>query len=316
MSKNPFFTVFSGTYNSSPFIERLFFSIKNQTCRDFEWIIIDDHSRDNTVDLLREFISGITDIDCRLIVHDDNIGIVKTRLEALDLAKGEVFVKWDHDDINKSNQLETFKQFWRNYDSINIGAIWCLCEDEFGNLVGNEYPSNEYVSNYFKLYSTHIVEGKKSRMERHNCVKVSVHKEALEYLVKNNIIDRPELYNTSALWASISLLDYNFLFINKVLRQYFIEPQRMSMTKSRRVTYAESSFRDRINWINYFMKKLPMRSIFTKLRIYLSLNVHGILAKRSIKEILSVINSPFDKSVALIFFLPALALVKIKKMDT
>ena len=48
-------TVFTPTYNRANTLKRAFYSLKNQTCKDFEWLIIDDGSSDNTHELVNQF---------------------------------------------------------------------------------------------------------------------------------------------------------------------------------------------------------------------------------------------------------------------
>ena len=50
-------TVFTPTYNRAHTISKLFDSLKKQTSTDFEWIVIDDESSDNTEDLMKYYLS-------------------------------------------------------------------------------------------------------------------------------------------------------------------------------------------------------------------------------------------------------------------
>ena len=51
-------TVFTPTYNRAHTIERVYESLKAQTCDDFEWLVIDDGSTDNTKTLVESFIEA------------------------------------------------------------------------------------------------------------------------------------------------------------------------------------------------------------------------------------------------------------------
>lgn len=50
------FTVFTPTFNRAASIHRVYESLKSQTFRDFEWLIVDDGSEDDTADLVRKWI--------------------------------------------------------------------------------------------------------------------------------------------------------------------------------------------------------------------------------------------------------------------
>ena len=48
-------TVFTPTYNRAYIIENLYRSLQRQTCKDFEWLIVDDGSTDNTEEVIRNW---------------------------------------------------------------------------------------------------------------------------------------------------------------------------------------------------------------------------------------------------------------------
>lgn len=50
-------TVFTPTYNRAYIIEKLYESLCWQTCKDFEWLVVDDGSRDNTKELINSFMA-------------------------------------------------------------------------------------------------------------------------------------------------------------------------------------------------------------------------------------------------------------------
>lgn len=314
MAGKPIFTVFSGLYNSENVIHRLFESVKKQTFKDFEWIIIDDASSDNTVELVNKFLEENPEINANFIKHKTNKGIRYSRAEALNLSKGKYFVKWDHDDINKNNQLEEFNNQWQKHKGKNIGSIWCLCEDEDGNILGNKYPEDEYLADYFELYSSHIMASEGQTKERHNCIDVEVHKEVVAYAYEKGFIDQESFPDAVSIWASLSILGYKILFINKPLRKYFVEPNRESMSSISRRKGAVSAYNDRKNWINYYMKNLPARDFLIKQRVFLGHNMYGILRGMSLKEILNDIDRLDNRINSFFYFFIAKAVIKIKKI--
>ena len=50
-------TIFTPTYNRANEIKRLYASLKAQTNREFEWVVVDDGYSDNTCEVMQEFIS-------------------------------------------------------------------------------------------------------------------------------------------------------------------------------------------------------------------------------------------------------------------
>ena len=92
------FTVFTGCYNSANFLHRVFKSLLNQTYKDFEWIVVDDASKDNTAELLDDFKEKHPEYRITIIKRKSNRGVAANRRKAISLAKGKYFVTWDHDD--------------------------------------------------------------------------------------------------------------------------------------------------------------------------------------------------------------------------
>lgn len=99
----PKVTILMAAYNAAEYIHQSIQSILNQTMTDFELIIINDGSTDNTVDIVKTF-----DDDRIILVNNNrNQGLVYTRNIILDIAKGEYIAINDSDDISISTRLET-----------------------------------------------------------------------------------------------------------------------------------------------------------------------------------------------------------------
>lgn len=85
----PLISVLIATYNSEKYLSKCLESIKRQTCKDYEIILVDDGSEDNTV-LFKENVDVY-----KKIKHS---GIAKARNIAMTLAKGDYFLVVDSDD--------------------------------------------------------------------------------------------------------------------------------------------------------------------------------------------------------------------------
>ena len=147
------FTVFTGTYNSEGIIDRVFQSVLEQTNKDFEWIVIDDCSKDNTVALIEEFMERNPQISIKLVRHETNTGVATSRMEAIHLARGKYFVSWDHDDIQDKDQLEIFNKLWGEYDEEDIGNIFAKMNNQKGEILGQFFPMNPFVSDYISMHN-------------------------------------------------------------------------------------------------------------------------------------------------------------------
>lgn len=104
----PKITVFMAAYNAADYIRGSINSILEQTFKDFELLIINDGSTDQTVAVIAEF----NDPRIRLIHNDRNLGLVFTRNVALKEARGEYIAVLDSDDIAIPNRLELQYNFF------------------------------------------------------------------------------------------------------------------------------------------------------------------------------------------------------------
>ena len=83
------FTIFTPSYNRASLIERLYCTIKAQSFKDFEWLIVDDGSTDNTHDVVQKFVEeGIVSIK---YVFKRNGGKHRAINEGVKHAKGELY---------------------------------------------------------------------------------------------------------------------------------------------------------------------------------------------------------------------------------
>jgi glycosyltransferase involved in cell wall biosynthesis len=105
-------TIFTPTYNRAHLLERLYRSIQRQTYRDFEWLIVDDGSKDNTADVIAGFIQEENSFPIRFY-RKENGGKSRAVNYGLDLAEGELFFIMDSDDYLTDDALEKIV-YWEN----------------------------------------------------------------------------------------------------------------------------------------------------------------------------------------------------------
>lgn len=113
MSK-PFVSVFIPVYNSEKYIGEAIESILNQTYRNFELIIVDDGSTDNTIQVINKY----TDNRIRVVQNKKNMGIPYTRNIGLNEARGKYLVLMDADDISYPTRIETQVNYMENNPNI------------------------------------------------------------------------------------------------------------------------------------------------------------------------------------------------------
>ena len=101
MSK-PLVSVVMTVYNSEKWLSYSIESILQQTFKDFEFIIINDGSTDNS----KEILDRYSKIDKRIkVIHRENKGVTKSIIEAINYSTGDFIAKIDSDDISSKNRL-------------------------------------------------------------------------------------------------------------------------------------------------------------------------------------------------------------------
>jgi len=97
----PVFSVITPVYNGAAYLRRCHAALAAQSFQDWEWVVVDDGSTDETADLVR----GIRDERIRLLSYRPNKGRGHARHTALEAARGEWMVVWDADDMYFPDRL-------------------------------------------------------------------------------------------------------------------------------------------------------------------------------------------------------------------
>lgn len=134
--KKDLISVILPVHNGSAFIEQSINSILNQTYQNFELIIIDDGSTDNTNMILSQF----TDNRIRLFKNKSRIGISKSLNYGIFQAKGRYIARADCDDINFTNRLETQYNIFQKEKEIDIcSSAMITFQDKFYKKITYKY---------------------------------------------------------------------------------------------------------------------------------------------------------------------------------
>ena len=134
--KPPIVTCGFTTFNSEKTIERALISALEQSYKDIEILIVDDHSSDSTIKKIDSFLSN-KNIKYEVIKHSSNLGVAQSRNSLLNNAKGEFLAFFDSDDISHRNriseQVSCIKEF--EIKQFNKGVMTkysplCYCDRE------------------------------------------------------------------------------------------------------------------------------------------------------------------------------------------
>lgn len=109
-------SVCMATYNGEKFVTRQLDSIINQLEPDDEIIIVDDCSKDNTVNLIKSTYGSRV----KVYINEQNLGPIRSFERAISLAKGDYIFLSDQDDIWEENKIKEVVKVFKNVDPILI----------------------------------------------------------------------------------------------------------------------------------------------------------------------------------------------------
>jgi len=117
------------THNGERYLKQSIESILNQSFRDFEFLIINDGSTDNTSEVLSRYAKQ--DDRIKIIDNTENIGLTKSLNKAIAEARGEYIARMDDDDISFTSRLEKQLKFMENNPAVVLcGSLALVINDK------------------------------------------------------------------------------------------------------------------------------------------------------------------------------------------
>lgn len=227
------FTVFTPTFNRREVLHRVYESLLSQTCKSFEWIVVDDGSTDGTYELIKGWAE---DPDTWFLIRyfwQKNQHKKVAHNLAVSRANGTLFVIFDSDDRCVPHALE---RFWTNWEAIpaekryKYAGICALCQTEEGEIVGDYFPGGAYIdSNALEMRYKYRVKGEKWGFVRTDVLKNFPFRE-----------DIPGYVPESTIWNAISKY-YLTRFINEPLRIYFQDVPGVSQREGETTNFQKNS---------------------------------------------------------------------------
>lgn len=123
MCVSPFLSIVTPTYNRAHLLPACFESLKKQTDFDFEWIIVDDGSTDNTAEIASGFN---TDLFPVVYVHKENGGKHTALNASYDHIRGKYVLILDSDDYLTEDAVAVVRKYWADYASNDSIAMITL----------------------------------------------------------------------------------------------------------------------------------------------------------------------------------------------
>jgi glycosyltransferase involved in cell wall biosynthesis len=107
-------------HNGEAYLTQAVESILSQTFQDFEFLIIDDASTDQS----HKMLSGFNDERVRLIAHSHKLGLSSSLNEGIELALGDYIARMDHDDICRPQRLKRQVDFMDVHMDVDVLGTW------------------------------------------------------------------------------------------------------------------------------------------------------------------------------------------------
>ncbi|PIY12808.1 MAG: hypothetical protein COZ17_02580 [Flavobacteriaceae bacterium CG_4_10_14_3_um_filter_33_47] len=139
MKNAPLISVVLPVYNVAPYIKEALDSVLNQTIQDFEIIVIDDCSTDNTL----EVIESIKDVRIRIIKKPENKGLIDSLNIGFSEAKGKYIARMDGDDLNTPDRFEKQLHILQNKSEITACGCWLQCFDASNKIIKHKQHHKE-----------------------------------------------------------------------------------------------------------------------------------------------------------------------------
>ncbi|MDB9722656.1 glycosyltransferase [Candidatus Marinimicrobia bacterium] len=114
-------TVILPVYNGAKFLNTCIESILQQTYQDFEFLIIDDFSKDKSI----EIISSYTDSRINFISNNKNLGLTKTLNNGLKIATGNYIARIDQDDFSNKERFSKQIDYLTRHPNVKLIGSWC-----------------------------------------------------------------------------------------------------------------------------------------------------------------------------------------------
>ena len=212
------FTVFTPTYNRAHLIHRVYESLQKQTLKDFEWLVVDDGSSDNTKEVIEKFKQS-ANFPIRYI-YQENGGKHRAFNRGVKEAQGEFFLTADSDDWFLDDALEKLKKYWDlipKEEKEHFSAVTGLCQDQDGNIIGDKYPKDIFDSNSFETTFIYKIKGEKWGFQRTEVLKKFPFQE----------FEGEKFIAESSVWFKLSK-QYKTRYINEPLRIYEINEDSLS----------------------------------------------------------------------------------------
>ena len=198
-------TVFTPAYNRAHTIGRTYESLCRQTCKDFEWLVVDDGSTDHTRELIEGWIAdGIISIR---YVYQENQGMHGAHNTAYANIHTELSVCIDSDDWMPDDAVEKIISFWQKNGNEKYAGFIGLDQYSTGGVLGEQLPVERKETTFREVHEIF-----KMRKDKKYVYRTDVINKYLPY----PIFEGEKYYSLASVYAKIDK-DYKLLMTNDIL---------------------------------------------------------------------------------------------------
>lgn len=244
----PLVTVLMPVFNGANFLADSIESVLTQTFKDFELLIIDDKSTDNSLEIARSF----SDVRLKIICSNRNKGPSAISNLGIKLAQGKYIARLDCDDLSLPNRLQTQVSFMENNKDVILCGSFVQCFDGDNEIIA--YPLSDAAIRCMLLFNSTFI---------HSSTLIRKEIFLSETILYNENLRYAEDYD---LWARIPS-KYKMANLPKVLVKYRKHNTQASFTNKKSLLETADEIRTRM------VKNLDIQC--TKEELYL----HCSLAK-------------------------------------
>jgi len=254
------FSIIIPLYNKAPYVEKAIRSVVTQTYQNFELIIIDDGSKDESYAIAKQVLCTLTPpLGGWEVVTQSNQGVSITRNNGVKLAKYDYIAFLDADDWWAPTFLEEMKALLEEFPDAGIygSSYYKVKNGKFIPAdIGIEVSFKKGYINYFRTYSSTLWMPLTS---------ISVIIPKMIFNEMNGFNSYLKLGEDFHLWVRIAS-NYKVVFLNKRLSYYNQDVDVVN----RAVKYKTYSPTEHMLFVNYgnLMKNIEFRFLFEKLALY------------------------------------------------
>lgn len=289
ISDSPLISVVVATHNHAHFLPECLGSIKSQTYSNYELIVVDNGSTDNT----KEVIGNLAWDKLNYYYQNDTGSVAGPRNTGIKLAKGEYIAFLDSDDLWYSQKLKKTTEVLENDPGIDILShyMWLKRQGK-ENLLLKVGPLKK---NMFKfLLTLNRLLGSATVVKRDVLMEIGGFDERKDFV-------HVEDYET---WLRVAYIGRKFAFINEALGEYRVHDSNLSHDFERALLNEINvinkhfrSFKSKIPFYEPFLRSIPLS------RVFLTMGVKYFLRKQYMKGFFNILKSFFINPLSLLDFL-------------